>query len=123
MVEGGDTLTPISLCNWFSGSILYAQASIILPFGNNRYSVITSSVSDSVFNNVWLQQSTAYPQAFDILQLHIVDMNMNGGHGKVIKKQMLLNDVPLSRTQMMACRHADGKSLWLLKQGKDSNKV
>ncbi len=51
-------------------------------------------------------------------------MNANGGAGKVTKRmEPLLQDVRLSKTQMMACRHGDGKSWWLLKQASDTNMV
>jgi hypothetical protein len=49
-------------------------------------------------------------------------MQANGGAGKVVKRmQKLMENAELSKPQMMACRHGNGKDWWLLKQGGDSN--
>jgi hypothetical protein len=51
-------------------------------------------------------------------------MNKNGGLGKVVKKSVpLLENVKLSKTNMMACRHGDGINWWLFKQAHDTNMV
>jgi len=51
-------------------------------------------------------------------------MNANGGAGKVLKRmQPLMENAELRKTQMMACRHANGKDWWLLKQAGDSNTI
>jgi hypothetical protein len=51
-------------------------------------------------------------------------MNANGGLGKVIeKKKPLLQNTPIKKSQMTACRHANGKDWWLLKMAGDTNIV
>ncbi len=44
-------------------------------------------------------------------------MNANGGAGKVTQRMVpLMQNANLRKTQMMACRHGNGKDWWLLKQ-------
>jgi len=51
-------------------------------------------------------------------------MNANAGAGKVTQRMIpLLQNVNLRKTQMMACRHGNGKDWWLLKQEGDSANV
>jgi len=120
-IDGGDTITPSAICNQQDGWSLYSQSSIILPVGNDEYMVLVSTVSDSLFYNLWPVSLT---DPFDILSYTLVDMKQNGGYGKVIEKAVpLLNGPWLAMGGMMACRHADGKSWWLLKQAKVENKV
>ncbi len=119
-VDGGDTVTESELCKFQYGFSNYSQASLIIPFGNNEYGVVVASATDSAFNS-WF---TPNPFGlFDLLQIHYVDMKLNNGNGKLVKTKTIMQKASLSRTQMMACRHADGKSWWLLKQGHDSNIV
>ena len=75
--------------------------------------------------NQWL---TFINGNFNVLNYHVVDMNANAGSGKVIKRmQPLLENRWMDKTQMMACRHANGKDWWLLKKagilGSDSNEI
>ncbi len=108
---------------FFSNNLsLYPQTSIILPFANSKYRLITPSVSDDSCINNWMRTgSGAY---FDLLLYDEIDMKLNGGAGSVTKRMIsMLENVRLSKSQMMACRHGDGKSWWLLKQAADSNLV
>jgi hypothetical protein len=99
------------------------QGSLILPKGNNQYYVFATTLSDSMFQSCWFNPNCSNGY-YDELRYHIVDMNMNGGAGKVVvKNQKLLNHVPLNRCQMMACQHANGKDWWLLKTGLDTNLI
>ena len=120
-IEGGDTITPKAICDYYFGGSLYAQSSIILPMGEDIFWVLCATVSDSVFNSKW---PVSFSDEFDMLTYTVVDMKANGGFGKVLKKAVPIETHGrFSRTQMMACRHADGKSWWLLKQGKDTNRI
>jgi hypothetical protein len=121
-IEGGDTITPSKLCIWEDGFSLYSQFSIILPFRNDIYYVVTATASDDEFDTHWMLPSPY--QSFDLLLYSKVDMKLNNGLGKVVKKAIPISENKLlSRTQMMACRHADGANWWLLKQAKDSNTI
>ncbi len=123
-IEDGDTIVPKLLYEHYGGWSNGAQTSIILPFSNNIYRVITPTASDSEVTNYWWNHPDRGRSLFDLLLYTEVDMKANGGLGKVTKKMVpLLQDVKLSKTQMMACRHGDGKSWWLLKQASDTNMV
>ena len=121
IIDGGQDIVPYRIIALYGHSIV-AQSSIILPFGDGKYRIVTPTVSDdSCFYN-WEQAGNG--AAFDLLLYSDVDMNANSGDGKVTRRMVpLLENVRLSKTQMMACRHSDGVSWWLLKQAADTNLV
>lgn len=123
IIENGDTLVPTLFYIHQQGWSVYSQSSIILPFANNIYYVITPAASDLEVTTYWNNPNLGR-SLFDILLYHKVDMKLNGGAGKVVKKAIpLLENVMLSKTQMMACRHSNGVDWWLLKQAHDTNMV
>ena len=124
IIDSGQNMAPwriTRLTDEWSG---LSQTSIILPFAHGKYRLITPTVSDdSCFYN-WEHIGSGNGSYFDLLLYDEVDMNANGGAGKVTKRMApLLQNVRLSKTQMMACRHGDGKSWWLLKRAADTNMV
>jgi len=120
-IEGGDTITPSEFCKWEDGFSSYSQSSLILPFRNDMYYVITATASDTMITNYWNQNIYAL---FDQVLYTKVDMKLNNGLGKVVSKGIsMVDNVKLSKTQMMACRHADGVNWWVLKQAHDTNMV
>jgi hypothetical protein len=123
-IEDGDTIVPKALYKHYSGFTRSAQSSIILPFDNGIFRVVTPTASDSETANYWWNFPSKGRALFDLLLYNEVDMKANSGHGKVTKRMVpLLQGAMLSKTQMMACRHGDGKSWWLLKQASDTNVV
>ena len=121
LIQNGDTLVPSAIYNYYGGAIPCPQSSIILPVSPTKYYLITPSVSDSEFNANWFGSSRII---FDLIYCHTIDMSANNGLGAVVrKKQVLMEHAVLGATRMTACRHGDGKSWWLLKQGYDSNIV
>ncbi len=124
LIEGGDTLVSHLLYDYYDGSSVSPQSSIILPFPNGKYRMITPTASDSEVLNYWWNHPEKERALFDLLLYDEIDMNANGGAGRVTKRMVpLLRDVKLSKTQMMACRHGDGQSWWLLKQASDTNMI
>jgi len=121
IISNGDSLIPDEIYKAYDFGPA-PQSSIILPFQNEIYCVITPTASDSEMVYNWIGGG---PQAvFDLLLYHKVDMQANGGAGLVVKKKApLLDHVRLSKSQMMACRHADGVNWWLLKQAQDTNLI
>lgn len=121
LIENGDTIVPKGICVKELGWSSYSQSSIFLPLPFNQYYLFTPTTSDSNLLADW----NAFGQAnFDLLLYHKIDMNANGGLGKVVEKgKVLLKDVKLNKTNMMACRHGDGINWWLFKQAKDTNMV
>lgn len=124
IIEDGDSLVPSKIYTQdaFPASTL-TQGSIILPKGSNGlYYVFTPTMTDSAYETNVVGQQPKVP--FDLFQYHIVDMNANGGSGKVVQKNIpLLTNVEMSKTGMMACKHANGYDWWLLKQALDSNVI
>ncbi len=79
------------------------------------YYIFTPAITDSNYDYYVVGNQNKVP--FDLLQYHIVDMNANGGMGKLIQKNMsLLTNVEMAKVGMMACKHANGYDWWLLKQ-------
>jgi hypothetical protein len=125
IIENGDSLIPPKV---YTGVSTYPtgpapQTSIILPKGSNGlYYVITPTLTDSAFDFYVTGGQNQVP--LDLLQYHVVDMNANGGMGKVVKKNVeLLSNVKMSKVGMTAVRHANGYDWWLVKQGHDTNMV
>ncbi|MBK8144715.1 MAG: T9SS type A sorting domain-containing protein [Bacteroidetes bacterium] len=126
IIENGDSLQPnkIYAQNCCPAGIPNTQGSLILPKGSNGfYYVFSPTITDSTYNYLIVNpQLGKFP--YDLLQYHIVNMNANGGLGKVVQKNIpLLTNRELARVGMMACRHANGYDWWLLKQGFDTNLI
>jgi hypothetical protein len=119
-LDGGDTLIPKDYFISKNGFSVAAQSSIFLPMDSGIYYFITPTMSDSQYADCQANSNCH----FDLLLYNIIDMKANGGAGKVVKRmQPLMEHALLSKTRMMACRHANGKDWWLLKQSEFGNKV
>lgn len=119
-IEGGDKIVPPLIYAEQDGWSTYSQTSIFLPVDDGLYYHVTPTASDSEVINHW----SLGVALMDLLLYNVVDMKENGGAGKVVKRMVpLLENVKLSKTQMMACRHGNGKDWWLLKQASDTNMV
>jgi hypothetical protein len=115
-IEDGDTLVSQGLFFDHNGFSINSQTSIILPISNNIYYLITPNATDSTHIN-WYTTPYNYNAWFDEILLNKIDMNVNGGMGKVVERgKKLMKQEKMLRTMMMACRHANGKDWWLLKQ-------
>ncbi len=121
LIEAGDTLVPLAYYNYYFSVSAVTQSSIILPVDSDQYYLFTPVPTDSNFNANWITNVDAY---FDELWYHRIDMRANAGAGKVVKRKVpLLQQVKLSQSQMMACRHSNGKDWWLVKMAIDSHKA
>lgn len=119
-IEDGDTLVPLNIFTYEYGWAGSSQASIFLPFDNNKYYHITPTFSDSQFNACVANNSCYY----DLLLYNIIDMNANAGAGKVVQRMVpAMSNARFRKSQMMACRHGNGKDWWLLKNEGDSANV
>lgn len=119
-IDNGDTLVPIDFFVDQNGWSALSQSSIFLPMDSGKYYFVTPTMSDTRFADC-IANNNCF---FDLLLYNVIDMNANAGAGKVVKRmQVLMDSASLSKTQMMACRHGNGKDWWLLKQGGDSNRV
>ncbi len=96
-IEGGSKLVPDLLYKRYGGFSTISQTSIILPFGNGKYRLITPTVSNDSFYYNWQQVGNG--ALFDLLLYDEIEMNANGGVGKVTKRMVpLLEHVRLSKT-------------------------
>lgn len=119
-IDGGDTLVPNDLYNYYDGHTILSQSSLFLPMDSNIYYFITPAFSNLQFADC-LSNNNCY---FDLLLYSIIDMNANGGAGKVTERMVpLMENANLRKTQMMACKHGNGKDWWLLKQEGDNADV
>ena len=122
-VDNGDSLIPNLYYDKLQGWSRSPQSSLILPVEQRKYYVLTPTVSDAYYQNVWLNKP-ALNWNFDLLLYHVVDLYANAGLGKVVQKKVpLLQNTPMKKSQMAACRHANGKDWWLLKMAGDTNMV
>lgn len=127
VIDSGDSLQPTKMynqncCPTASG---VTQNSIILPKGSSgKYYVFVSSITDTSYD---FYISNPYGDGrfpYNILQYNVVDMNANGGQGKVVQKNIsILENKEIFKTGMMACKHANGYDWWLLKQGAKDNTI
>ena len=119
-LEDGDTLVPSIYYIQYYGFSGTSQSSIFLPFSHNKYYHVTPTFSDSQFNACVTNNSCYY----DLLLYNVIDMNANGGAGKVVKRMVpAISNASFRKTQMMACRHGNGKDWWLLKNEGDNGNV
>jgi len=119
-IDGGDTLVPNNYYNWSYGNDDLSQASIILPMDSNIFYLVTRTCSDTHWVSI-MQNGGGY---FDLLLYDKIDMKANAGMGKVIQKMKpIVENGNLSKSQMMACKHGNGKDWWLLKMSDDSVNV
>ena len=115
-IEDGDTLVSKGLFFDHNGFSINSQTSIILPISNNIYYLITPNATDSIHAD-WYTIPYVPNAWFDEILLHKIDMNVNAGMGKVVERgKKIMKQEKMLRTMMMACRHANGKDWWLLKQ-------
>jgi hypothetical protein len=122
-LDGGYRLMDSSLFDFYNGHSNYSQSSIFLPIDDTTTYFINSGCSESQLNTVWLA-SGSKKSPFDRLYLSKINLKANGGSGKVVERlKPIVQGEFMSKTQMMACRHANGKDWWLLKMMHDSVSV
>ena len=125
-VEEGDTLVPKLFYQDQDGFSGYSGGGYILPFDTGKYYLVTPAMSDAHYTD-YIINATAdsiSKACYDMLLYHVIDMKANGGAGKVVKKAVeLLANVRTDRVRMTACKHANGKDWWVLKQATDTNMI
>ncbi len=119
--DGGDTLIPKDFYIDQDGFSSFSQTSIFLPMDSGMYYFVTPTASDTRFADC---NSTGINCYMDLLLYNVIDMKAKNGSGKVVKRMIpILENGNLRVTQMMACRHGNGKDWWLLKNEGDSANV
>lgn len=121
-IENGDSLASPDYYTFEQGFNIYSQTSIFLPMDNGKYYFVMPTCNDTNLNNIWLGSSGKAP--YNQLLYSVIDMKANAGAGKVVARNItLMENKEISKTQMMACRHSNGKDWWLLKMMGDSNNI
>jgi hypothetical protein len=119
-LDNGDTLVPLDYFINQSGTNIGSQTSIFLPMDSDKYYFVTPTFSNIRFADCQANNNCH----FDLLLYNVINMKANGGAGKVVQRMIpLMQNAQLRKTQMMACRHSNGKDWWLLKQEGDSANV
>ena len=90
------------------------QVTAIIPKRDNQWYAFNYSVSDSVYEI----QSTRNPNR---LYYSVVDMNANGGAGRVISKRNLAYAGDMGDCRMTGTRHGNGRDWWLVVHGYNNN--
>lgn len=107
------------LADYYGGSSLFTQTSIILPKKGNTYYVFSTGMSDSVANNYLSHTLTE----FDVLNYSVVDMDGNMGKGSVIEKnKMVMDHQHYVNCALTAVKHSNGKDWWLVKADCNNNR-
>jgi hypothetical protein len=116
MQNGDSTNSPggMEMSNHYGGGSLFPQSDIILPKKGNQYYVFATGMSDSNWTK-WY--GGGYYPFFEYLNYSIVDMDSNGGLGKVlVKNKIILDSQTYFNVAMSAVRHGNGKDWWLVKE-------
>ncbi len=123
-IEGGDSLCSDYYYLFQNKYSHFGQTGFFLPMDSGKCYFINVVSTEQNINDVWFGSQYNGRLSLDVLQYSVVDMYGNNGIGKVTKRNIpLVENAKLSRTQMMACRHGNGKDWWLLKKALDSNNV
>ncbi len=117
IIEGGRGIMDSMINDIVWYGLEMSQSSIILPRLNNQYYVIYMSQDDDI--------SRAGDQKPNYLYYALVDMNANGGRGKVDRKKTpIISNDTIGDSRMTACRHANGRDWWLVCHGRElDNKI
>lgn len=118
LIEDGDTLAYPLAYAFYNGANSGRQTSLFLPRENNQYLMINMLMNDTCFINNMSASSAPY----NILNYNLVDMNANGGQGKVTQRmQPIMENVRMMKSGLTACRHGNGQDWWLITADLDSN--
>lgn len=121
VMKNGDSLTFNSMWHVIEQSGMASeQGAIILPslYNKDRYIIFHHSSIDTgvVVTNTYVYAATKILYSY-------VDMTGDSGRGEVISKnEVLLDNVLLDRSRMTACKHANGRDWWIVKNSFIENK-
>ena len=108
LMENGNRMMDSIIDNNYPDGFSQPMANLILPKEGNQFYLFNLSVSDSLYSINHYQQTNR-------LYYAVIDMDSNGGLGKVINKRNTIWDGRLlDNTRLTACRHANGRDWWLI---------
>jgi Secretion system C-terminal sorting domain len=113
-MENGDSINPgkYSYNSYPSGLLTYDGVSILpFPEHENLFYVIYTN-ADSIYASNYLASRLYYS---------VVDMSLNNGLGKVIKKDIVILNEWLENGRINAIQHANGRDWWLIVNGNNDS--
>jgi hypothetical protein len=108
-MDNGTDISDSVLRRYFSDGIPFSHHSLIFPRGNHKYWVVNVSTTDDQ------GAPTMVGYGLNVLYYAEVDMSLNGGLGSVTSKHNLLyKRGHISREQLTACKHGNGRDYWMV---------
>ena len=114
IMDNGDNLPDAMFYNAFVGGFTERQTNLILPKSGNTFYLFYYSESDSLYASNTINEP-------DRLYYAVIDMDQNGGLGKVISKKNIAYKGLFGDCRLTATRHANGRDWWMVHQGFASN--
>ncbi|MBX2928397.1 MAG: T9SS type A sorting domain-containing protein [Saprospiraceae bacterium] len=90
------------------------QSCLILPLQGTSYYYL-------FHKGIFYENGNPAQGGTDILYYTIIDANENGGHGKVLEKNIPIIQQNLTYGQLTATKHANGEDWWILTGGDSNN--
>jgi len=109
LMPNGDTLSP----NYKRLGENSTQGIVALPFPGQK--------GKYVFLNKEVKDYPAFVASARMFS-GIIDMQLNNGKGRVLKKREVLMEDTLEYGRITACRHANGRDWWIIQPEFDSNR-
>jgi Secretion system C-terminal sorting domain len=113
IMENGDSINIGSPLVDYNGGYLYNNGVLIVPRPNTtQYYLFQSFVGEIPYPNL---------QYYVQLKVSVIDMALNNGKGRVIEKNILLDNTWLNSCFLSATRHANGRDWWVVTQNFQRN--
>lgn len=111
-MQNGSNISPTSYYSVFPEGLVVPQACLILPKpgSSNLFYIFHSTLDNAPY----------YTKAH-YLYYSIIDMNLNSGKGAVTTKNFVLISDTLNAGKITACKHANGRDLWVVCHRFNSN--
>jgi len=106
LMENADQLTDEPSQKYPSFGTTSFQGTLILPFPGHKNQYLVFNKITFYFENFGLSDK--------YLEYSIVDMSLNQGNGKMIKRRIKVLQDTLDDTSLSAIKHANGRDWWLL---------
>ena len=111
IMDNGDNLNPGQYTTDFSDGIPFASANIIIPFPGHQNQFVLFHMTGNYDANL----------AATEIYYSVIDLNQNGGMGRVISKNLIALQDTFSYG-IAACKHANGRDWWIVAL-KDSSDI
>ncbi|MBK6397651.1 MAG: T9SS type A sorting domain-containing protein [Bacteroidetes bacterium] len=103
IMDNGDDLNPGQYTSDFSDGLPFASANIIVPFPGQQNQFVLFHMTGNYDANL----------AATEIYYSVIDLNLNGGLGRVISKNLIAVQDTFSYG-IAACKHANGRDWWIV---------